>query len=72
MDNKKEESEKVIKIIKDYKSSSNKDLTHAMDFIRADFNFTKESIIKLTEHLDKLELTYNTIHKEYENRVNKK
>lgn len=70
--NKKEESEKVIKIIKDYKSSSNKDLTYAMDFIQEDFNFTKESIIKLTEHLDKLELTYNTIHKEYENRVNKK
>lgn len=70
--NKKEESEKVIKIIKDYKSSSNKDLTYAMDFIKEDFNFTKESIIKLTEHLDKLELTYNTIHKEYENRVSKK
>lgn len=68
----KEESEKVIKIIKDYKSSSNKDLIYAMDFIREDFNFTKESIIKLTEHLDKLELTYSTIHKEYENRVNKK
>lgn len=69
---KKEESEKVIKIIKDYKSSPNKDLAYAMDFIKEDFNFTKESIIKLTEHLDKLELTYNTIHKEYENRVNKK
>lgn len=69
---KKEESEKVIKIIKDYKSSPNKDLVYAMDFIKEDFNFTKESIIKLTQHLDKLELTYNTIHKEYESRVNKK
>ena len=70
--NKKEESEKVIKIIKDYKSSPNKDLVYAMDFIKEDFDFTKKSIIKLTEHLDKLELTYNTIHKEYENRVNNK
>ena len=65
---KKEESEKVIKIIKDYKSSPNKDLVYAMDFIKEDFNFTKESIIKLTEHLDKLEFTYNQILKEYNNR----
>jgi hypothetical protein len=70
--NKKEQSEKVLKIVKDYKSASNKDLTYAMDFIKEDFNFTKEHLIKLTEHLDKLELTYDTIHKEYENRVNKK
>lgn len=69
---KKEESEKVIRIIKDFKSSSNKDLIYAMDFIKEDFNFTKESIIKLTQHLDKLELTYDVIHKEYENRINKK
>jgi len=68
---KKEESDKIIKIIKDYKSSPNKDLIHAMDFIKEDFNFTKETIINLTKHLDKLELTYNTIHKEYENRVSK-
>lgn len=69
---KKEQSEKVIKIIKDYKNSSNKDLKFALDFIKEDFELTKESIIKLTEHFDKLELTYNTLHKEHENRVSKK
>ena len=68
---KKEQAEKVLKIIKDYKSSPNRDLTFAMDFIQEDFKFTKETLIKLTEHLDKLELTYNTILKEYESRVNK-
>jgi hypothetical protein len=57
--------------VKDYKSHSNKDLQFAMDFIQEDFNFTKEQIIKLTEHLDKLELTYNTVLKEYKNRVKK-
>jgi hypothetical protein len=31
-------------------------------------NLTKESLLKLTEHLDKLEITYNTILKEYESR----
>ena len=68
---KKDIAEKVLKIIKDYKSHSNKDLIFTMDFIKEDFEKTKETLIKLTNHLDKLEFTYNTILKEYENR-NKK
>lgn len=68
---KKEQAEKTLRIVKDYKSHSNKDLQFAMDFIQEDFNFTKEQIIKLTEHLDKLELTYNTVLKEYKSRVKK-
>jgi hypothetical protein len=68
---KKEQAEKALKVIKDYKSSPNRDLTFAMDFIQEDFKFTKDTLIKLTEHIDKLELTYNTILKEYESRVNK-
>ena len=63
---KKESAEKAIKIIKDYKSHSNKDLIFVMDFIQEDFNLTKETLIKLTHHLDKLELTYNQILKEFE------
>jgi hypothetical protein len=68
---KKEEAEKVLRIIKDYKSQSNKDLTFAMDFINEDFKSTKETLIKLSTHLDKLETTYNMILKEYESRVKK-
>jgi hypothetical protein len=64
------ESNKIVEIIKDYKSRSNKDLTLAMDFIQKDFELTKESIIKLTNHLDKLESSYNTILKEYQSRTN--
>jgi hypothetical protein len=67
-----EESEKVLNIIKNYKSSSNKDLIFVMDFIQEDFKLTKETIIKLTEHLDKVEVTYNTILKEYQKRTNTK
>jgi len=69
--NKQESAEKVLKIVKDYKLQSNKDLIFAMDFIKEDFEQTKETLIKLTTHLDKLELTYNTILKEYENRTKK-
>lgn len=64
------ESNKVVEIIKEYKSRPNKDLTIAMDFIIKDFEITKESIIKLTNHLDKLENSYNTLLKEYQSRTN--
>lgn len=64
-----EKSKKVVKIIKEYKDSSNKELEFVMDFIREDFNITKENIIKLTEHLDKIETTYNLILKEYQKRT---
>ena len=62
------ESSKIVEIIKDHKTCSNKDLKLAMDFIQEDFNITKESLIKLTHHLDKLENTYNILHKEYTDR----
>jgi len=65
---KKDNAEKVLKIVKDYKSQSNKDLVFAMDFIQDDFINTKETLVKLTHHLDKLENTYNLILKEYEKR----
>ena len=68
---KKRESQEIIQIIKDYKSSSNKDLKRVMDFIKEDYDLTKETVIKLTKHLDKLELTYNTILKEYQSRTKK-
>ena len=64
------ESEKAIEIVKNYKSSSNKDLRFVMDYIQKDFNFTKDMVIKGTEHLDKLEVTYDTILKEYKKRTN--
>jgi hypothetical protein len=64
------ESERALKIIKDYKNTTNKDLMFVMDYIQKDFNFTKDTVIKGTEHLDKLEVTYNTILKEYKKRTN--
>jgi hypothetical protein len=64
-----ENSQKIIKIINEYKNSSNKELEFVMDFIQEDFNKTKDNIIKLTEHLDKIEVTYNLILKEYQKRT---
>jgi hypothetical protein len=67
---KKVQSTEVIRIIHEHKDRSNKDLKLAMDFIKEDFEHTKESVIKLTHHLDKLEQTYNVLLKEYERRNN--
>jgi hypothetical protein len=64
-------SVEIVEIIKNYKTSSNKDLKLAMDFIQKDFDLTKETLIKLTNHLDKLELSYDTLLKEYQSRNGK-
>jgi hypothetical protein len=69
---KKEISEKVTNIIKDFKNSPNKDLIFVMDILQKDFETTKDSLIKLTHHLDSIESTYNDILKEYNRRTNGK
>jgi len=66
----KKDTDKAIEIIKDYKSRSNKDLMFVMDLIKEDFELTKNTVIKLSNHLDKLETTYDVILKEYQNRTN--
>ena len=68
LQDKKIKSGQILEIIKEYKQRPNKDLQIAMDFIQEDFKFTKDNLIKLTHHLDKLENTYNLLHKEYTDR----
>jgi hypothetical protein len=69
---KKIKAGQILEIIKEYKERSNKDLKLAMDFIQEDFKLTKENLLKLSNHLDKLENTYNLLHKEYTDRLNTK
>jgi len=61
-------SQKVLETVSSYKTKSNKDLEIALEFINVEFNKTKENLLKLTDHLDKLEITYNTLLKEYKSR----
>ena len=61
----------IAEIIKEHKTRSNKDLVVALEFVKKDFELTKESLIKMTEHLDKLEVAYNIILKEYNSRNGK-
>ena len=69
IDEKRIKSNEVLLIIKEHKERSNRDLQIAMEFINEDHKLTKESIIKLTHHLDALENTYNVLHKEYTERT---
>jgi hypothetical protein len=61
---------KALDILKNYKSSSNKELTEVMDFLNDDFEKTKDLIVKLTYHLDTTEEAYNKVFEEYKKRVN--
>ncbi len=67
---KREKSEKILNIIKEYKNSSNKDLVIAMDHLQEDFEFTKNMVLKGSEQIDRIESTYNMILKEYQKRMN--
>ena len=64
------DNSKALDILKNYKSSSNKELTEVMDFLNGDFEKTKDLIVKLTYHLDTTEEAYNKVFEEYKKRVN--
>jgi len=60
--------ERIKNIIIDYKSLPNKELEHGLEYLKDDFEKTKSLIVKLTKHLDGLELNYNKILTEYQSR----
>lgn len=62
--------DKVIEILKNYKNKSNSDLKLAMDFLYNDFEQTKNLILKLVNHLDSSEKSYNKILEEFNKRIN--
>ena len=64
----RQHAEKIVQIIKEHKSRPNKDLIIAMDFLKEDFEKTKDRLLKLTNHLDKVESSYNLLLKEYQSR----
>jgi hypothetical protein len=66
----KEQIDKLVDIVNDFKNHSNKDLILALETLNKEFETTKETVIKLTYYLDNLENNYNTILKEYKDRTN--
>jgi len=64
------ELEGIISQKSNLKNLPNATLVEFMDKLTSDFEITKQTLISLTLHLDKVEDTYNFILKEYQNRVN--
>lgn len=65
-----ENRDHIKEILKNLNESTNKELINCLEYLSADFEQTKNSIIKLTKHLDSVELLYNKALKEYEKRTN--
>jgi hypothetical protein len=68
----KMEHNEILDILKNYKNKSNKDLKTAMDFLYNDFEQTKNLILKLVNHLDSSEKSYNKLLEEFNKRLNGK
>lgn len=66
------ERDNILNIVKNLKDSSNKELIFALEFLKKDFDVTKEQLITLTHHFDTVEMLYNKILDEYNNRINVK
>ena len=64
--------ETINNVIKNLNESSNKEILYSLEYLSEDFEQTKNTIIKLTYHLDSTEQLYNKILKEYEKRTNGK
>jgi len=64
------EREKILDILKNYKNKSNKELQSAMDYLYNDFEETKKLILKLVNHLDSSEKSYNKLLEEFNKRLN--
>jgi hypothetical protein len=62
--------EEVLEVLNEYKNKSNKDLLSTLDFLKDDFEKTKDLIIKLTYHLDSTETSYNKLLEEVNKRIN--
>ena len=63
------EPNKIKEIINDPKNQSNIDLIECMDFLSNEHEKLKDTILKLTYHLDEVEFSYNKILEEYKNRT---
>ena len=64
------EPKEVKNILSDYKNKPNRNLVEVMDYLKEDFEKTKDTIIKLTYHMDMTEKEYNKIYEEYKKRIN--
>lgn len=64
----KEELKEITELQKDLKNLPNTNLVQLMDKLSLEFEETKEMLIKYTYYLDNIEIMYNNVLKEYQER----
>jgi len=69
---KNEQFQEILNKVTNLKDLPNTKLVEFMDLLSSDFETTKETIIKSTLYLDKVEEIYNKILKTYQDRNNGK
>lgn len=69
---KNEQFQEILNEVTNLKDLPNTKLVEFMDLLSSDFETTKETIIKSTLYLDKVEEIYNKILKTYQDRNNGK
>jgi len=65
----KEKLDKIIEEQKNLKDLPNQKLIEFMDLLSTEFDETKKILINQTIYLDNLEILYNNVLKEYQNRA---
>ena len=58
----------VAEIVKNFTDKSTRSLRIAMEFLKKEFEFTKDNILKLTDHFEKVKNDYNTVLEEFNKR----
>jgi len=64
------ELENIVSQMTNLKNLPNTLIIDSLDKLTEEFEVTKQTLINLTLHLDKIEELYNITLKEYQNRVN--
>ena len=63
------ERDKINNIVNNLNDSSNSEIIYALDYLNVDFEQTKDAIVRMTKHLDTVEVVYDKLLKELENRM---
>ena len=61
--------EELIKIISNYRKSSNSDLENVRKILKDDFDGTKKDVIELNYYLDNIKSQYDKINEELKKRL---
>ena len=63
------ERDKINNIVNNLNDSSNSEIVYALDYLNVEFEQTKDAIVRMTKHLDTVEVVYDKLLKELENRT---